>query len=104
MNAILSRQQLPSPSGGGIEQYGIVTAFDTISDRLAMASEMGAAQVLLPSHAQEAGPFDVSIEVSGNARALQSAIDYTRNGGRVILGSWYVQLSLYCLLNDVIIS
>jgi threonine dehydrogenase-like Zn-dependent dehydrogenase len=32
---------------------------------------------------------DVSIEVSGNERALQSAIDYTRNGGRIIVGSWY---------------
>ena len=36
-----------------------------------------------------AGPFDVSIEVSGNSRALQSAIDNTRDGGRVIIGSWY---------------
>jgi threonine dehydrogenase-like Zn-dependent dehydrogenase len=38
---------------------------------------------------RKSGPFDVSIEVSGNERALQSAIDHTRNGGRIIVGSWY---------------
>ena len=85
VNAILSRQQIPSFSG----QFGTVTVFDTISDRLAMASEMGASQALLPGDASAAGPFDVSIEVSGNYRALQSAIDHTRNGGRIIVGSWY---------------
>jgi threonine dehydrogenase-like Zn-dependent dehydrogenase len=54
-----------------------------------MASEMGSSQALLPVSAKSAGPFDVSIEVSGNSRALQSAIDHTRNGGRIIVGSWY---------------
>ena len=32
---------------------------------------------------------DVAIEVIGNARALQAAIDNTRNGGRIIVASWY---------------
>jgi threonine dehydrogenase-like Zn-dependent dehydrogenase len=85
VNAILSQQQIPSVSG----QFGTVTVFDTISDRLAMASVMGASQALMPMDASSAGPYDVSIEVSGNFRALQSAIDFTRNGGRVIVGSWY---------------
>jgi len=77
---------------------GTVTTFDTISDRLAMSSAMGATQALLPLSAKDAGPFDVSIEVSGNARALQAAIDSTQDGGRIIVGSWYgnseIQLKL----------
>ena len=46
-------------------------------------------QVLLPNEVHNAAPFDVAIEVSGNARALQAAIDNTRDGGRIIVGSWY---------------
>jgi threonine dehydrogenase-like Zn-dependent dehydrogenase len=60
-----------------------------IPDRLAVASAMGASQALIPGKTDFQGPFDVSIEVSGNGRALQSAIDHTRNGGRIIVGSWY---------------
>lgn len=67
--------------------YGTITTFDTIPDRLAASSQMGATQALLPGALS--GPFDVTIEVSGNARALQSAIDSTADGGRVIVGSWY---------------
>jgi len=79
VTAILSQQALP----------GTVTTFDGIPERLAASSAMGSSQALLPTEAESAGPFDVSIEVSGNARALQSAIDNTRSGGRVIVGSWY---------------
>jgi threonine dehydrogenase-like Zn-dependent dehydrogenase len=67
--------------------FGTITVFDTITDRLAAASMMGASQALLPGGTT--GPFDVTIEVSGNGRALQSAIDQTANGGRIIVGSWY---------------
>jgi threonine dehydrogenase-like Zn-dependent dehydrogenase len=70
-------------------KFGTLSVFDTLPDRLAAASEMGASQALLPTSAASAGPFDVSIEISGNPRALQSAIDYTSNGGRIIVGSWY---------------
>ena len=66
-----------------------LSVFDTLPARLAAASSMGASEALLPQSAAMAGPFDVSIEISGNDRALQSAIDYTRNGGRIIVGSWY---------------
>ena len=31
----------------------------------------------------------MSIEVSGSAAALQTAIDHTGRGGRLVLGSWY---------------
>ena len=67
--------------------YGIITAFDTLPDRLAASSRMGATQALLPGGT--CAKFDVTIEVSGNVRALQSAIDSTADGGRVIVGSWY---------------
>jgi threonine dehydrogenase-like Zn-dependent dehydrogenase/FMN phosphatase YigB (HAD superfamily) len=79
VTAILSSQSLP----------GTVTTFDGISERLAASASVGSSQALLPTEAAAAGPFDVSIEVSGNARALQSAIDNTRSGGRIIVGSWY---------------
>jgi threonine dehydrogenase-like Zn-dependent dehydrogenase len=74
-----------SSSLGG--KFGTITVFDMLPDRLAMASQMGASQALNPGGST--GPFDVSIEVSGNARALQSAIDHTIDGGRIIVGSWY---------------
>jgi threonine dehydrogenase-like Zn-dependent dehydrogenase len=33
--------------------------------------------------------FDVIIEVSGNISGLQTALEITRDFGRIILGSWY---------------
>jgi len=85
VNAILAKQQMISKGS----RFGSVTVVDTLSDRLAMASRMGASQAILPSEVSTAGPFDVAIEVSGNHQALQSAIDNTRSGGRIIVGSWY---------------
>lgn len=73
----------------GSGKYGTITVFDMFKDRLACASMMGASQALLPAQAKQVGPFDVSIEISGNGKALQSAIDFTSSGGRIILGSWY---------------
>ena len=69
--------------------FGALTTFDAVPQRLAASAYMGATQALLPSEAQSAGPFDVAIEVSGHGSALQSAIDSTADGGRIILGSWY---------------
>jgi threonine dehydrogenase-like Zn-dependent dehydrogenase len=92
VTSLLSRHHKEQTSG----RFGTITVFDKLPDRLAAASQMGASQALLPGGF--AGPFDVSVEISGNARALQSAIDCTSNGGRVIVGSWYgntdVQLKL----------
>lgn len=87
VTSILSMQSplLLSSSGS----FGSVTAFDVASDRLRVASSLGATSALHPAEAASAGPFDVSIEVSGNPRALQSAIDHTSNNGRIIVGSWY---------------
>lgn len=92
--AILSFQNRATNIG----QFGKITAFDAIPDRLAAAASMGASQALLPTEVMAAAPFDISIEVSGSGKALQSAIDGTKSGGRIIVGSWYgnsnVQLKL----------
>ena len=87
VTAILNMQKGSIDASCG--QFGTITAFDTILDRLAAAASMGASQALHPSEVVRAGPFDVSIEVSGNGRALQSAIDHTSDGGRIVVGSWY---------------
>lgn len=85
VTCLLSEQGLNKISG----KFGTVSTFDLLPDRLALSALMGASQALEPDRARHAGPFDVSIEVSGNPRALQSAIDCTRDGGRIIIGSWY---------------
>ena len=85
VTALLSKDQLNFKN----RLFGSVTVFDTLSDRLAMASTMGSNQALLPDQATNTEDFDVCIEVSGNFRALQSAIDNTKTGGRIIIGSWY---------------
>ena len=89
VTSILSLNKYEMKTDSANMLFGTVTAFDTISDRLAAASVLGASEALLPQSARHAGPFDVSIEVSGNGRALQSAIDCTRDHGRIIIGSWY---------------
>jgi threonine dehydrogenase-like Zn-dependent dehydrogenase len=93
VTALLGLQSRALPRTGS---YGIVTTFDTIADRLAISADLGASEALFPGGSK--GPFDVSIEVSGNGKALQAAIDNTRDGGRIIVGSWYgnsdVQLKL----------
>ncbi len=87
VTAILSSHHSSTISSS--KQFCSVTAFDALADRLAMSSNMGATSALQPQAAGIAGPFDVCIEVSGNPRALQSAIDNTSNNGRIIVGSWY---------------
>ena len=84
VTAILRMNHNPSTYSGN---YGIITTFDALPDRLAASSQMGSTQALLPGGFR--GPFDVTIEVSGNSRALQSAIDRTADGGKVVIGSWY---------------
>lgn len=98
VTALLTRE---SSNGGNMRQmlslereqlFGSLTVFDMIPERLALSSKLGASQALFPSALNEADvnlKFDVAIEVSGNARALQAAIDQTLDGGRVIVGSWY---------------
>ena len=80
---------LASHSSKVLLPFGSITTFDTLGDRLRVSSSLGATSALKPVHAASAGPFDVSVEVSGNPRALQAAIDNTHCSGRVIVGSWY---------------
>ncbi|KAL7517416.1 hypothetical protein ACHAWX_002341, partial [Stephanocyclus meneghinianus] len=87
VTSILSMQT--SPTEYFSSKFSSVTSFDTISERLGVSSMMGATNALHPDCASAAGPFDVSIEVSGNSGALQSAIDNTSDNGSIIVGSWY---------------
>jgi len=87
VTAVLSMQSLSMTSSS--DCFGSVTAFDALDDRLRVSSSVGASSALKPDMAAAAGPFDCSIEVSGNPRALQSAIDHTSNNGRIVVGSWY---------------
>lgn len=68
---------------------GTLTTVDLIPARLAASAMMGSHESLQPKDVALAQPFDVTIEVSGNGQALQTAIDTARTGGKVILGSWY---------------
>ncbi|CBJ25487.1 conserved unknown protein [Ectocarpus siliculosus] len=68
---------------------GSVVAVDMLPDRLRVAERLGATATVTPVDAAKSAPFDVSLEVTGNPRGLQSALDLTGYGGRVVLGSWY---------------
>jgi NADPH:quinone reductase-like Zn-dependent oxidoreductase/FMN phosphatase YigB (HAD superfamily) len=80
VTAILS-QMIQSPL--------IFTTVDSLPKRLAVSALMGSLQAIAPSHVAATGPFDIAIEVSGNGKALQSAIDSVCNGGKVVIASWY---------------
>jgi SAM-dependent methyltransferase len=67
-------------------------AVDPLARRRALARSLGADEAFAPGELPPAaarGAYDVAVEVSGNARALQSAIDAVRPGGRVVIASWY---------------
>jgi 2-desacetyl-2-hydroxyethyl bacteriochlorophyllide A dehydrogenase len=65
-----------------------VTVFDPREGRLRVALSLGAHRVAPPSEAPRSY-FDVCVECSGNPAALQSAVDATADGGRVVIASWY---------------
>jgi threonine dehydrogenase-like Zn-dependent dehydrogenase len=74
-----------------LASFAQVLAIEPNSERGALARRLGASAVAHPSDLAKPGApvIDVSIEVSGNARALQASLDSTAKGGRVVLGSWY---------------
>uniref|UniRef100_A0A6U5E324 Alcohol dehydrogenase-like C-terminal domain-containing protein n=1 Tax=Corethron hystrix TaxID=216773 RepID=A0A6U5E324_9STRA len=74
-------------SGYGAEGHVPVTAFDMLDERLMVSGALGASQAVRPS--VDTKLFDIAIEVSGSPRGLQSAIDRTVEGGRIVVGSWY---------------
>ncbi|CAM9726206.1 unnamed protein product, partial [Choristocarpus tenellus] len=73
----------------GSSAGGSVVAVDMLEERLAVATRLGATSAVSPQELPSLSPFDVSVEVTGNYRGLQAALDFTGYGGRVILGSWY---------------
>jgi threonine dehydrogenase-like Zn-dependent dehydrogenase len=92
VTAILARSAAPMKDILSSACQGTITTVDTLPARLAASAQMGSHETLLPetlSSADHPRLFDVAIEVSGNSRALQAAIDSTRNGGKIIVGSWY---------------
>lgn len=67
-------------------------AVDPLPTRRALARLMGATEATDPAvlvKGEEEQEADTSIEVSGVAAGLQTALDFTGYGGRVIVGSWY---------------
>ncbi len=69
-----------------------IVVTDLFDEPLAIAERMGASRVVnvkaasseLEAFTREGGWFDLAIEVSGNARALENCIDATRPGGRIV--------------------
>jgi threonine dehydrogenase-like Zn-dependent dehydrogenase len=61
---------------------------DPIPARRRLSTALGAASSVAPEDLDEAD-FDLSLEVSGAPRALNTAIAATGTEGRVVIGSWY---------------
>ena len=77
---------------------GQLRALDPLPTRRALARRVGASVALDPAvlgwkkggeEEEETADADTSIEVSGVAAGLQTAIDHTGYGGKVVIGSWY---------------
>lgn len=73
-----------------------VVAVEPRPDRRALADALGADATVDPSavDASEAlrdrtGGVDLAVEVSGRPETLETAVEATRFGGRVLVGSWY---------------
>jgi L-idonate 5-dehydrogenase len=69
-----------------------IVVTDLFDEALAIAIQMGATDVVnvrtnearLAAYTQDGGYFDVALEASGNARALETCIGTTRPGGRIV--------------------
>jgi 2-desacetyl-2-hydroxyethyl bacteriochlorophyllide A dehydrogenase len=67
-----------------------ITAVDVYEKKLAIASELGADQVLLaddnlPDVLRRSGPFDLVIDATGVPKVVQSLFDYVVPGGKMLL-------------------
>eukprot|EP00624_Nannochloropsis_granulata_P004474 evm.model.NODE_32138_length_12231_cov_25.266373.3 len=88
--------------------WGKLRAVDPLEYRRGLARKVGASVAVAPAELgkergrevvvegeveeeeeEEEEKADTSIEVSGVAAGVQTAIDYTRYGGKVVVGSWY---------------
>ena len=68
---------------------GHVIVVEPVAARRALALRLGADDALAPDEATAGLGVDVAIEVSGNANALQQAIDSLAFGGTCVVCSWY---------------
>ena len=73
-----------------------VVAVEPLASRRELAAEMGADVTVDPTSRDAVaavkaatGGVDLAIEVSGRPSTLESAVEATGYGGRVIVGSWY---------------
>jgi len=72
-----------------LTQLGLrVTNVDPLVARRSTALALGAIHATHPDCAPRQA-FDVAIECSGNPRALQGAIEATRDHGVIVVASWY---------------
>ncbi len=70
---------------------GQITAVDVVPERLALAHEFGASEVLdasevdIAQHLQQQGGVDSAFEAAGNQHALDAALHSLRKGGEVVM-------------------
>ncbi|WP_216899800.1 alcohol dehydrogenase catalytic domain-containing protein [Nocardia alni] len=80
MAAVLVAASLHADHGGGE-----VIAVDTLPEKLALASDLGATQVYTPAELAEQGIVaDVVVEAAGNVRAFETAVAATAAGGTTV--------------------
>lgn len=70
----------------GISQVSVV---DPFGQRRALASRLGADEALDPSQNTAGANFDLAIEASGNAAALDAALASVAFAGTVVVCAWY---------------
>ncbi|WP_416839476.1 zinc-binding dehydrogenase [Haloferax sp. DFSO52] len=69
---------------------GSLTVADCVAERRELARELGATTAADPESLDPpADGADLTLELSGNPDALDTALDVTRYAGRVLVGSWY---------------
>lgn len=66
-----------------------VTAFEITKSRQALSALLGAMTVLDPRNTSFDDDLDCAVEVTGVGAGLQTAIDRTGGGGRIIIGSLF---------------
>lgn len=69
-----------------------VTVVDMVESKLALAKKHGASNVVIADNAMDEKlkkiarwGFDVVIEATGNAKAVQAAIPFVKNGGKLVI-------------------
>ena len=66
-----------------------LTAIDPVAERRARALQAGATHALHPEDCADLRDCDLVLELSGNPRALEQALNCAGFDSRVLVGSWY---------------